>query len=290
MNNLQKEQETFYNLLSPSLEKYVKDNLKASLSSIHFSKEFVSYLLSNLGRIDITLFYKKFNNNLAQTYTKGFFQDIVPNYFNQNVIPHIPPSKYIIDIGCGTGILAHNLSQLPKFKKIEGIDLAEYPEWKLFSSEKVIFRIIHSEEFEEYLASTPFDNAVLTWSLHHMPFDEQQKYLRNIYTHLKKGGIVTVLEDSYSEKLKPRYGINTWKKFMSLSPQERQKVMSFYDWVTNRILAKRHTEPIPCTYRTLEQWSKLGKRIGFKVSYIEFIGFPEHRDINTPQSLIVFKK
>jgi SAM-dependent methyltransferase len=290
MDKLQEEQEKFYKLISPKLVKYVRDNLSQSLTSINFSKEFVVYLLKHLANLDFPNFYKKFDYELERIYTKGFFQNIVPSYFDKNVIPNIPASNYIIDIGCGTGILAHRLIRQSRFKKIEGIDISTYPEWKLFSSEKVKFKIVPQQDFDKYLSSTPFDNVVLTWSLHHMPYDEQESYLKKLFSHLKTGGTVVILEDSYSEKLKPEFGEDIWKEFMKLSADERRKVMSFYDWIANRVLAKRYAEPIPCTYRTLEEWSKIGEKIGFKTFKTIFIGFPDNRDINTPQSLIVFRK
>jgi len=77
---------------------------------------------------------------------------------------------------------------------------------------------------------------------------------------------------------------------MNLDSSERKIVMSTYDWIANRILARRKSVPIPFGYRTLEDWQKLCKEIGYKTIDKVFIGFPDKRDINTPQSLLIIGK
>lgn len=66
--------------------------------------------------------------------------------------------------------------------------------------------------------------------------------------------------------------------------------MAIYDWVANRILAKREKVPMPFSYRDLEMWVSLTEKIGFTTITKRFIGFPDNRDINTPQSLLIIEK
>ena len=77
---------------------------------------------------------------------------------------------------------------------------------------------------------------------------------------------------------------------MEWNPNQRKNIMSVYDWVANRVLAQREKVPIPCAYRTLEEWSNILEKKGFKTVMQKFIGFPNDRDINSPQSLIVAEK
>jgi ubiquinone/menaquinone biosynthesis C-methylase UbiE len=291
MTPLKAEAQKFTALIArPKLREYVEKNLQESLSSIGFSQRFVSYILQSYPCIDLKELYRKHDAELMRCYDIGFFRRRVPQYFEKNVIPRIPRTQSILDVGCGTGILAHRLEKRPEIKEILGIDIAEYPEWRRFASEKVRFRQIQRAEFASFLASHRFDSTVLTWSLHHMPFEEQEQYLMEIHAHLKKGAKVIILEDSYSEETPPEFGKKKWEEFKRWSRADRRRIMSFYDWLANRVLAKRHAEPIPCTYRTLEEWQRLCKRIGFTVLTARFIGFPAHRDINTPQSLLVLQK
>ena len=150
MIDINTEQKKFYALLDQKLRIYVKKNLKESLNSIGFSNSFVSYIIANLGKINFREFYKLYDDELQRVYSVGFFQKIVPEYFDNNVVLHVPPSRYLVDIGCGTGILAHRLSKRSEIKKIEGIDIAKYPEWAKFTSKKVHFKIISQKKFNEY--------------------------------------------------------------------------------------------------------------------------------------------
>jgi len=269
---------------------YMLSNLKASLASIGFSEEFINFFTSNFSKLEFKEFYKKFEEEIKNVYSIGFFQKIVPDYFSKEVIPHIPKSNKILDIGCGTGILIHRLAHKKKFKKLVGIDIHEYPEWRHFKSSKAQFKIVKETAFRAFLKKTQPDNLLLTWTLHHMNYNEQARYLSNTYSLMKTGSRMIILEDSYAENLSPRSGKNTYASFMKLSTSERKVVMSTYDWIANRILARRKNVPIPFGYRTLEEWENLCKAIGYKIVKKVFIGFPANRDINTPQSLLIAEK
>lgn len=236
-------------------------------------------------------FKKKWSNELRMRYTIDFFQKIVPKYFSRYVIPVTPPSQKIIDIGCGTGILAKCYAEHSStFKHIIGIDINPYPEWKLFGSKKVSFKVVNREKFPEFLRKEKPDSTVLTWTLHHMKYDEQERYLDYIRNSLPRGAKILILEDSYSTHLIPENGKEIYNQFMKWEPEERKKIMSIYDWVANRILAQRSNVPMPFTYRTLEDWNALLDKHGFKTIVQKFIGFPNNRDVNTPQCLIVARK
>jgi len=273
---------------SSKISSFIIDNLISSLKDIGFSNIFINDLLGNLAELDINLFQKKYSGELQRVYTGNFFQKIVPDYFEKYVFPELE-EEVILDIGCGTGILAKRLEEKNKIRKVIGIDINSYPEWEKFTSKKVEFKIVKEVEFEEFLDSINFDAIVLTWTLHHMEYEEQIKYLKILYYSVKKGTKIIILEDSFSEKLKPLVGSDKYNKFSLLSIKDKNAVMSIYDWVANRILAQRDKVPIPFAYRTLEEWIRLCKKIGFQIKTQTFIGIPNKRDINTPQSLFVIE-
>ncbi|MCI0566126.1 class I SAM-dependent methyltransferase [bacterium] len=269
---------------------YIVKNLKSSLSSIGFSKNLISDLTDNLKNLEVKSFDEKYSDELKEIYSIGFFQRLVPQYFSRNVVPEIPPSNEVLDLGCGTGILAKILVEENKFEHITGIDLHSYPEWELFKNPKITFKIVLESEFFDFLSKEKPDTATLTWVLHHMGHDEQERYIGYLYDVLTPDARLVVLEDSYSTELPPENDISVYDSFMKFSEDDRRKIMGVYDWVANKVLAQRDKVDIPLTYRTLEEWGKLFTDKGFTVLKKKFIGFPEKRDINTPQSLLIVKK
>jgi SAM-dependent methyltransferase len=277
-------------LSNEKLFSFVIENLKSSLASIGFSENFIRDLLNNLGNLNVKGFGERWRDELKQKYSIGFFQNLVPKYFSDYIVPVTPPSEKVVDIGCGTGILAKLYGQDDRFQKVLGIDINPYPEWDVVRNDKVRFKVVKEDQFSNFLSSEKPDSIVLTWTLHHMEYDEQERYIEYIHENLKVGGKIVVLEDSYSADLMPESGLERYKKFMGWNSEERRQIMSVYDWVANRVLAQREKIPIPCAYRTLEEWSSVLEEKGFKPVIQRFIGFPDDRDINTPQSLLVAQK
>jgi len=144
--------------------------------------------------------------------------------------------------------------------------------------------------FNEYLKNTHPDHIVLTWTLHHMDYEEQSRYLKDIFKLINSGSRLIILEDSYSELLPPLIGKSIYNSFIKFNSDEKKIIMSTYDWIANRMLAKRNSVPIPFAYRTMEEWQSLFKEIGYKSIENIFIGFPDKSDINTPQSLFIIEK
>ncbi len=276
-------------LENKKVKSFVISNLKTSLKGIGYSKELIQDLIKEFEKYDFTGFQLRNSKELHKVNSIGFFQKIVPIYFENQVIPYVPSSKKVVDIGCGTGILAHKLAQSKRFDQIIGIDIDSYPEWDKFKERSVSFKIVKEKEFREFLKETKPETIIFTWALHHMDFKEQERYLGEIHSILDKVTIV-VLEDSFSVKMRPQEDIGVYDSFNKLNLDEKNNVMSILDWTANRVLERRDKIPLPFTYRTLEDWQKLFEEIGFKLIKKRYIGFPKNRDVNTPQSIIVVSK
>jgi len=277
-------------LKNETVRRHVFENLHASLMDIGFIKEAIDNLLADLQNLDPEIYSRTFKDELEEKYRIGFFQKYVPEYFFENIVKITPKTKKIIDIGCGTGILAKLLASNGVAETVVGIDINPYPEWKEFESDTITFKEVHEDQIISFLQSEKPDVVFITWTLHHMNYSEQLRYIKYISDVLVSGSRLVLLEDSYSTKHSPKFGKLKWENFMSLSLTERHMVMSIFDWVANRILAQRSKVPIPCTYRTMEDWEKVFTENGFEVETESYIGFPDKRDINTPQSLIIFKR
>ncbi len=274
-----------------SLKRYAKTQLTHSLTDIGFSKDIINALWKALDIWDFDTFYNRFADEIDNVYRYGFFQVLVPSYFDRYVIPLIPPrAGRILDVGCGTGILAKRIISQNQSATVIGIDLHPYREWREFASPRIQFKTVHGDAFADFLWTEKFDACCITWTLHHMSFAEQESYLRLIHENIPLGCSLVVLEDGYSAESLPLHGAGLCKIFFALPAEDRQKIMSFYDWIANRVLARRSLVPIPCTYRTLEEWKELFIRLGYEVSKETFIGFPQKRDICTPQIAFVATK
>ncbi len=273
-----------------NLATFIKESLSSSLSSIGYSKSFLDDLLNNLENLDVKKFGLKWQDELTKIFSIGFYQNLVPKYFNTYVVPATPSSKKIIDVGCGRGFLAKRYSQDNRFGQVIGIDINTYPEWKTLQNEKVRFEVVKEDYFTEFLKKEKPDSVVLTWVLHHMKYDEQQRYLEYVQENLKTKSKIIILEDSYSTSIAPENGLKFYNKFMQWNTGDRQKIMFICDWIANRILGQKEKMPVPGTFRTLEDWSKIFEKRKFKTLVKKFIGFPNYRDINTPQSLLVVQK
>ena len=220
----------------------------------------------------------------------GFFQYHAPKFAEKFLLPPVPAAKNVLDLGCGRGGLMSTMSKLGRFERLIGIDINPYKEWRELENEKLHFQVVKEDKFPDFIKEIKPDMVMICWVLHHMKYDEQERYLSYVSEALMPGAYVAVLEDCYSTKLPPEHDHNIHEEFMALSPTERKTVISVYDWVANRVLARRKEMPIPFAFRTFEEWIELFDKYGFKYFDGHYIGFAEHRDVNTPQSLLIFKR
>ncbi len=291
MRKINLEQNFIKKILSDEkLAKHIKDNLSQSMKSIGFSKKLINDLIIGLESSKIDSFLKKHTKELTRVHTIGFFQKIVPDYFGKYIIPEVTKCENFLDLGCGTGILMKKLAETKKSKNLTGIDILKYPEWENFKQPNIDFKLIKEKNILSFIKNHKPDSVAITWTLHHIDKNQQKKYLKSIYNSLENNSKVIILEDSYSETMKPKEGSQICNNFMKLSKEDRGNVMSAFDWIANRIMAQRKKVNIPFSFRSLEEWIEMCEEIGFKCIAKKFIGFPDKRDINTPQSLFILKK
>lgn len=269
---------------------FCKWSLSSSLNSLGFKEDLILDLFTATKKINFDSFWQVHGPQLIEVHETHFYQKIVPDFYLKYVTKYIPKSKKVLDIGCGTGILDKELGRSENFENIFGIDLVSYPEWEIFKSSKVKFQIVKEENFSNFLIKLEPDCVILTWALHHMPFKDQETYMKAIYSTIKEDTHVIVLEDSYSENLEPETGFEIYKEFNKLSSKDKLDVMSLLDWISNKVLSRRKDTPVTFTYRTLEEWEVFFTKIGFTVSNKRFIGSPRPKNIDNPQSLFVLKK
>jgi len=276
-------------LVDDDLKKFIGSSLMQSLLDIGLPENFVNDLVGSLHTCNFSEFSERYKNILYKAYTIRFLHDLAGKMFVNEVLPNIQPVKTILDLGCGTGTLVELLLASKRFEEVRGIDIHKYPEWIDEKLSAAVFEVVKEADVTLYLVKLKPDAIVLTWTLHHMNYDEQARYAKMIADSLQPGAQIVFLEDSYSETLRPKYGQALHDVFMFWPIEKRQQIMAVQDWLANRILAQRDAVPMPFGYRTLEGWKELFLSVGFSVMHESYIGFPHDRDINNPQSLLVLE-
>jgi SAM-dependent methyltransferase len=277
-------------LQDSKLGPYLKKNFLSSLAYMGYPKELIESVFFAIENNKIEELITHREKDLYELQDIGFFQNHAPQFAEKFLLPPVPPAKNVLDLGCGRGGLMSTMSKLGRFEKLTGIDINSYEEWKGLESSELHFEVVKEDKFNEFIKEINPDMVMVCWVLHHMKYDEQERYLDYLSKALEKDTYVVVLEDCYSTKLPPEEDHGVHEEFMAMSLSERKTIISVYDWVANRILARKKEMPIPFAFRTFEEWVELFAKYGFNYFEGHYIGFAEHRDVNTPQSLLIFKR
>ena len=274
----------------PDLRGFVVANFRESMTNLGFTEPLMSEFLDNIDRLDLDAFIEKHKEELARVELRHFFDELVPVYFREYVLPEVPKEGKVLDLGCGRGTLVKLLIDRGTNSEIVGLDIIEAPEWKDISSDDARLYVVQEEDFLSFIEKEQPDTVVATWVFHHMEYDQQVRYLKSLHGVLKEGSVVVLLEDSYADTVPPEMRQERHNALMQWSKEDRLKIMGAYDWIANRVFSMRTTMPVPFAYRTVEEWSEVLTEAGFSPIKDRYIGFPYNRDVYTPQSIIVGQK
>ncbi len=112
----------------------------------------------------------------------------------EKVENHIPKVGKIADVGCGTGLFAFYLALSSRSREVYGIDLNKKRITRALELKDGIGNI-HFEAGDVRSAHLPKCDAVtMVDLLHHLPFSEQEKLIRQIFDLLPSSGVF-VLKD-----------------------------------------------------------------------------------------------
>jgi SAM-dependent methyltransferase len=135
------------------------------------------------------------------------------------------------------------------------------------------------------------NTIILSMVLHHLNDQDQKNLIRNIVSYLKEGGLIILIEDSYPQSEEIRGYNENIKHFLKFSSEEKNKILSFYDWFGNVIMRNRDSMSLTFNFKTMEGWKKLFEKHGIMQISSEFVKENLSKpDIFPPKAVMVFQK
>lgn len=221
------------------------------------------------------------------------FADIFQRYDSKQslkrkleIIRKFVKGPFVADIGCGTGGLSEAIVQnITGVRRIIATDLIDRFN---ISNNLVEFRL-QPQEDKLSIDNNTIDTAVLSYVLHHIEKEDQITLLKDINRILKIGGILIVLEDTFSNKLKPINNSVLLTNYLKLDEIKRKSVLSFCDWLNNTVFGKLNI-PVPFTFKNIEEWERIFEQVGFSLVDKQFLGIDKCNLNFTPRGIMVFEK
>jgi len=136
------------------------------------------------------------------------------------------------------------------------------------------------------------DTIILSMVLHHLKSTHQKNLIKNAISSLIKNGRIVLIEDSYPISSNPKNLSRNINTFLNFNKDEKQKILSFYDWFGNRLMRNRDETPLFYNYKTMEEWKELFEHFGVRQIKAEFIGDiePENFCFFPPKAILIFEK
>ena len=166
-------------------------------------------------------------------------------YFRLSILPikeinkNIPKDGVILDLGCSYGALAIILARLSKNRKVYGWDL-DKKKLKMakgsLKRDRNVFFVSKDVIQDKY----PESSGILASDLlHHLPKEQQEMVIKKAYKALTKNGVFVLKEVDKEDWIRSSMS-RTWDKV--LYPKDK------------------------IYYRTKNEWTKILRREGFRVS------------------------
>ena len=157
----------------------------------------------------------------------------------RKVAPHLAPGWEVLDVGSGTGLVARRLASQTGVRPTLA-DVVEFGN-RVGGLPYVRLRDPVRLPFDD----DAFDAVLLLFVLHHIPrWEDQERLLREAARVARRR--IVLIEDTPASRLERAVNVG-------------------WDWVLNL----RHGVPKPFTFRTVEGWAALFRRLGLTVAHAE---------------------
>jgi hypothetical protein len=181
-----------------------------------------------------------------------------------------------------------------------GIDAREFgPDWEDVKSlcPDVSFCSVDVDQISAWLEQAPKPDVVLlSWVLHHSPPSDVVATLKALRTGIPGVRIVVIEDTGFPNQAcaEDPHGFGEgWSAWLRSCDEYRLScgwsVQALLDFVAVQILARYSDVSMPCNYQRSSDWVSLFDHVGFHVTSMKYIGFPEGRDIAVPQGLFILE-
>lgn len=135
------------------------------------------------------------------------------------------------------------------------------------------------------------DSIILSTMLHHIDPFVRLKLVTHLKEVLRDGGRLILIEDTYPEHPADKDIHNVLdERFLAFSDTDKKEILSFLDWWGNRLMKNSRDIPLPCTFKSMEEWEEYFAEIGLKLVQKQYLGIPDmHTHIMAPKGILIFE-
>jgi len=198
--------------------------------------------------------------------------------------------RIVADVGGRTTDFAEQIIKMnKKIKKVYITDIGLFS--KKLKNRKIAFLLQPKRTILPFKKSR-IDTIILSMVLHHLNSSDQIKLIKNIIFSLSKQGRIILIEDTYPENVNANKKNKNIRDFLKLIPEEKKKILAFYDWFGNKLMRNRDQISLLYNYKSLEGWKILFEKYGLKQIYSEFIEKVDNNNLSLfpPKGILIFKK
>jgi SAM-dependent methyltransferase len=209
--------------------------------------------------------------------------------YSRSLVPYIKGSV-LADVGGEDSRLVEVLtSMIPEVEKAYVTDI-NMPRHE--SGNPKIEFLWQSLPEKTPLEKESVDSVILSTVLHHInPFVRLQLVI-HLKEILRNGGRLILIEDTYPENPTEMDIHNSLdERFLSFGDHQKKQIISFLDWWGNRLMKNSRDIPLPCTFKSMEEWETYFSEVGLKLVEKHYLGIPDmHTHVMAPKGILIFEK
>jgi tRNA (cmo5U34)-methyltransferase len=171
----------------------------------------------------------------------------------------------ILDVGCGDGIITHELLSIDRSIRatlIDGSDdMLQKAKERLKDYPNILFQQISFQEIiQQGQLNKAYDFIVSSQAIHHLNKDDKSKFYEMIYSHLVTGGFFMNIDVTIGpvDSLEQWY-MKLWQEWMDIEKTAQGIEGDPFNDVISRYKEAEENQPDP-----LEEQLKMLKDIGFR--------------------------